>query len=80
MRIHLKSYGLEQELYVEGVLVLATNKEMDAREALEAISGFSNDVRFLASDLQSGGTMRLFDDRFFVKGSGGSAGGDERTA
>ena len=80
VRIDLKSYGPEQELYVEGILVLANKKEMDAREALEAISGFSNDVQFLASDLQSGGTMRLFDDRFFVKGSGGSAGGDERTA
>ena len=43
---------------------------------LEAISDVSKHVEFLAIDLGAGGTMQLFDDRFLVKGSSGSAGGD----
>ena len=49
MRIDLKSYGSEQELYVDGILVLA-GEEMGAHEALEAISDVSKDVEFLAID------------------------------
>jgi hypothetical protein len=69
MRINLKTYGPQQELYVDGVLVLA-GEEMGAQEALEAISDFSKNVEFSAIDLRPAGTIRLFDDRFFVKGVG----------
>jgi hypothetical protein len=77
VRIDLKSYGSEQELYVDGILVLA-GEEMVAHEALEAISDVSKDVEFLAIDPGAGGTMQPFDDRFLVKGSSGSAGGGQR--
>ena len=49
MRIDPKSYGSEQELYVDGILVLA-GEEMGPHEALEAISDVSKDVEFLAID------------------------------
>ena len=58
-------------------MVLAS-EEMDAHEALEAISEDSKDMEFLAIDLGAGGTMQLLDDRFLVKGSSGSAGGGQR--
>ena len=53
MRIDLKSYGSEQELYVDGILVLA-GEEMGAHEALEAISDVSKDVELLAIDPGAG--------------------------
>ena len=79
MRIDLRSYGPQQELYADGVLVLA-GQELSARKALEAISTFSKQVEFLAAELRPGGTIKLFDDRFFAKGAGGSVGRGQRTA
>ncbi len=85
MRVNLRSYGSEQELYVDGLLVLAAAKDMGVREALEAISESSEGVDFLAVDLSPGGTLKLFDDRFFTKdfitrSTGGLADQGKRTA
>lgn len=79
MRVDLRSYGSGHELYVDGVLVLAS-RDMEVREALEAISDFCEDLDFLAVDLSPGGTSKLFDDRFFVKSTGGVTDQGKRTA
>ncbi len=79
MRVDLRSYGSEHELYVDGVLVLA-GRDMGVRETLEAMSDFCEGVDFLAVDLSPGGTSRLFDDRFFVKSTGGLTDQGKRTA
>ncbi len=79
MRVNLRSYGSGQELYVDGVLVLAAG-DMGVREALEAISDFSEDVDFLPVDLSPGGTAKLFDDRFFTRSTGELADQGKRSA
>ncbi len=79
MRVNLRSYGSGHELYVDGVLVLA-GRDMDVREALEAMSDFCEGVDFLAVDLSPGGTSKLFDDRFFVKSIGDLTDQGKRTA
>ncbi len=79
MRVNLRSYGSGHELYVDGVLVLAS-RDMGVREALEAMSDFCEGVDFLAVDLSPGGNPKLFDDRFFVKSTGWIADQGKRTA
>ncbi len=79
MRVNLRSYGSGHELYVDGTLVLAS-RNMEVREALEAIGDFCEGVDFLAVDLSPGGSPKLFDDRFFTKSTGGLANMGKRTA
>jgi hypothetical protein len=59
VRVELKEYGIEQELYVDGILVLA-GEGMGAREALEAIGEFSSGMEPTASEHVPEGTMSLF--------------------
>lgn len=79
MRINLSNYGSVQELYVDGILALAS-EAMEVSEALEAISALSGDVEFLSTDLIHEGAMQMFDDRFFAKEGGKPVEREQRTA
>jgi hypothetical protein len=65
MKVELRDYGTQQELYVDGLLVLV-GEALGAREALEAVSGSSRGVDFWACGYDPAGTTSLFGERPFA--------------
>jgi hypothetical protein len=65
MKVEPRDYGTQQELHVDGLLVLA-GEALGAREALEAVSGCSRGMDFWACGYEPAGTSSLLGERPFA--------------